>query len=295
MCFLEWREIEIAARGASSRRGDGGRWEVTDLPSEWEERPLEQKERGEGTTRRQEQLEKELEFSRRVAERRKELRGCRPRRAVAEERPFDEAEQGDDEASNLSDTLSVPLTRPPPQLGSSLFSDVATPRCPPSSSFHQRFPFPLAPLAPSTGSLSSSAHSAHSGFFTATSDPLPAFPSSSLASSSSSLVLTQSAAAVDPFHLPSLLQLVGLNIRMSLLPTVNEVEMDVGDEKEGSRRGSRGRSWIGTAAVLSVVFLAGALVGVSVVSVSEGLGGRLGAGWWRAGLGFSLSGGRLVR
>lgn len=296
LSFLEWREVEIAAR-RSSNRGRAERWDVSDLPSEWSEGSLKREEARQGSLKsREEQLEKELEFSRRVAERRRELRPARGRPRFERE----EAEQGDDEASKLSDTLSVPLARPPPQLGSSLFTDASTPRCPPSNStLQQRFPFPLAPFAPSTtgDSLSSSMHSAHSASYTATSDPLPAFPSPSIASSasaSSSLILTQSATTLDPFHLPSLLHLVGLNIRMSLMPHSSDQSTsatEVGEEKQRSSS-SEGRSWIGTAALLGVVFLAGALAGVGVVS---GVDGKLSPGWWRAGLGLGLGGVRLLK
>ena len=66
----------------------------------------------------------------------------------------------------------------------------------------------------------------------------------------------------DPFHFPTLLHLVGLNLRLALLPA------PVLSTKQ--RRG-----WIGTAALFGVLFLAGVACGSGRV----GLGvGRLG-GW----------------
>lgn len=84
------------------------------------------------------------------------------------------------------------------------------------------------------------------------------------------------------------------------MPTVVELSdraMGVDAEKDSAcRRAAGARSWFGTVAILGVVFLAGALVGVGVAGGADGAGVRFGggAGWWKAGLGLGF-GGRLAK
>lgn len=223
--FLEWREVEVAARG-------GTLLEIDQLPSEWGEKAVEEGEK---------KAQLQLDFSKRVAERRAVLEAKRVEEAGSQEA---RSEGGDDDGhlhlststSSLSDLL----------LRRSSLADPTTPRC------SQR-----------PSSLPSSQSSAQSnpdemdiaGSYFPSPPPYPTSHPSLLES--------------DPFHLPSLLTLVGVNFRLALLPP------PATGQAEKQRRGVAG--WVGTAALLSAVFLAGMVCG----------GGRVGGVWrevWRGGV-----------
>ncbi|GAA5908666.1 hypothetical protein JCM5296_006005 [Sporobolomyces johnsonii] len=319
--FLEWREVEVAARGCEVK-------EVEELPEKWKERRFEGIERedelegGTGGGRRA------LDFSKRVAERRKAFRA---KEAVAGPSPatVDQVDDGDvldetddDEADAQSGGGATAWRR-------SSFADPTTPKCaqrslPVFSSTSTSTsssaspspedalqaddesnpgyfpPYPLASLAPSSISPppSSLAPSVDLSNSTTLSEP-----SSSLATSL--LVLR----GTDPFHLPSLLHLVGLNLRLALFHPASTSSASAAASAEGSRAGccrppredtvtfrreagrlkrTDGRpgeekekgarssaSWWRKAAIVGFVFAAGVIVGVQV---SEAIGGGRGAG-----------------
>ena len=206
--FLEWREIQVSARGGRFRSLDN--WpEVGEF-----ERIVEEGEQA---------AQLGLDFSRRVAERREELAGAtRGTDAGSRVEQFAfEFDRNLNHARHNSDSHSIRSDSPDRDDLARTYraaqTDPTTPRC------SQRSP-PLFPL-PSSGPSSSSSY-------------FPLTPPVLLAPTA------------DPFHLPSLLHLVGLNLRLALLPP----PVLANDEKV---RGS----WIGTAAIFSMLFLAGVAVG----------------------------------
>lgn len=80
----------------------------------------------------------------------------------------------------------------------------------------------------------------------------------------------------DPFHLPSLLHLVGLNLRLSLLPPP---VLAAGAKARGAG------AWLGTAVLFSAIFLAG-------VACGSGRAGGLCKEVWKSGVVFRAFGGR---
>ncbi|KAM0752396.1 hypothetical protein T439DRAFT_207158 [Meredithblackwellia eburnea MCA 4105] len=256
--FLEWREIEIAARGQTS-------YSIENLPVEWDDRAIDEGEH-------RDQLR--LDFSKRVAERRRELlagksgsgdmedldrtfvlpplpaatdgglRDFSPSSASEErhlrsESPFEDAVEP---RSFISDPMTPKCSQRPLPLSSSSLSSRSASR---DNSHHQQ----QRQQQPHHQQLSSS----HISLFSSS----PSFPESSFGIDS----LLSSSLLDDPFHLPSLLHLVGLNLRLSLLPS--PVLAATGPWK------TKGVvSWLGTAAMVSVLFLAGYVCGTGQAKVA---------------------------
>ncbi|GAA5855900.1 hypothetical protein JCM9279_001165 [Rhodotorula babjevae] len=298
--FLEWREVEVAARVSSGGARDEAAVEV---PEAWGERALDDVEEGGGTGRRM------LDFSRRVAERRRVLAG-RTVGPSAIGGPHDAGEEQDDDgdvlaasddddeheheagrATGAASFATEPMT--PRCAHRPLFSPLTTRTAPaPSDSY---FPAvaattssasPVDPLALSTHSLAPST----STYTSSTSGA----PSSALAASSV-LVLPSS----DPFHLPSLLHLVGLNLRLAVFAptfastaassagssasraassTSSSSSSSAREKREAERARQEGGgmkqgaprpwAWWRTAAAVALVFAAGVAVGTVVASAS---------------------------
>lgn len=251
------------------------------LPAEWGEMVLRVVNHEEGGAR----SERELGFSRRVGERRRELAMA----AAVGRRGFG-ADDGKEE--EMEDTLrQLPEAR-----GSNSVvggNDPTTPRCSHRALPHAFTPFTLAnPLVDASASITSSSSS-----YFAHSDPLPthhdlssSFASSSTGTGSNPAFLTlQHSTALDPFHLPSLLHLVGLNIRLSLLPAA-QVRSGLRVAEEGEKSDSdnvksttsRAGRWVVLGLGLGVVFLAGVVAGVGVGGGAvgwRGIGGLRVARW----------------
>lgn len=181
--FLEWREIDSAAKGVQF-------WRIDELPREWSEAPLDEGEKEQWG----------LDFSKRVAERRKVR-----------------SEQGS----------SIPLGQQFKE--DTFFSSEAMRRS--NTEMGPRATIPLDPFPPTDAPLLPT-HNDHC----------------------TDSVLSQS---IDPFHLPSLLHLVGLNLRLTLLPRQSD-----NGRQDFKAHGSR---WtlIGTAAFVGFVWFTGFFCGKS--------------------------------
>lgn len=214
--FLEWRDVEVAASGA-------GAGESCRVPEEWGEKMLEQEEHG-GSGRRM------LDFSRRVAERRRVLARRALSSATKDEAALsashNEEDDGDVLATSDDERELADEHDADDRAGASSFAtDPMTPRC------TQR-PL-LSPLATRSGGVPARSDS----YFPPLDDPTS--PADALASSTHSLATTASSSSsgntssrstrtslgassllvlpsADPFHLPSLLHLVGLNLRLAV-------------------------------------------------------------------------------
>lgn len=209
--------------------------EINNLPSDWAEKAYQEGEK---------KAQLHLDFSRRVAERRTMLAARRVEEAGSQEA---RSEAGDDDGhlgpststSSLSDLL----------LSRSSLTDPTTPRC-------SHRPFSIPPSSQSSVNSNLEEMDLTGSYFASS-------PPSYVYSTKPELVVGS-----DPFHLPSLLSLVGVNIRLALLPP------PATGQAEKHRRGVAG--WVGTAALLSAVFLAGMVCG----------GGRVSGVWrevWRGG------------
>ncbi|GAA5914663.1 hypothetical protein JCM8208_000404 [Rhodotorula glutinis] len=297
--FLEWREVEVAARASGAGLGAwvGAAMEV---PEAWGERALDEVEEGGGTGRRM------LDFSRRVAERRKVLlrraacsSGASVLRGAQEERDDDgdvlAASDDEDEhkvgrATGAASFATEPMT--PRCTHRPLLSPITTRTAVTATATDSYFPFP-AESASSASPVDPLALSTHSLTPSTSASTSSAAPSSALAASSV-LVLP----SADPFHLPSLLHLVGLNLRLAVFaPSFASTaasssgsaasDSASASSSTGSRRVSEKReaarssekdvvdaapprpwAWWRTAAVVGLVFAAGVAVGTVVASVS---------------------------
>ncbi|KPV75283.1 uncharacterized protein RHOBADRAFT_49653 [Rhodotorula graminis WP1] len=295
--FLEWREVEVAARASSgsSAREDS----VVELPEVWGERVLDDVEEGGGTGRRM------LDFSRRVAERRRVLgrrAACGTRGAVHEDgddgdvlaASDDEGEHVGERDTGAASFATEPMT--PRCAHRPLLSPITTRSAPvPTDSY---FPA-VAASTSSTSPVDPLALSTHSLAPSTTNSTSSGAPSSALAASSV-LVLP----SADPFHLPSLLHLVGLNLRLAVFapsfasasasstgsatslsasssPSAassprrsarsekREAAWAIEKENGGATQGApRPWAWWRTAGVVGLVFAAGVAVGTVVASAS---------------------------
>lgn len=244
--FLDWREIELASRGERI-------WTLDELPVEWREVAVVDEPK---------EAERSLRFSQRVAERRewKLVKEERARSGMKEgqTRFADETEGSDEEereAREVDEELSARAQRM--RRASSTYTDPTTPLC---------RPLPLGTFSSHSASHCSSSPPLdtdcafnYSYFPTVQSSSTPYYVSDKLNAGQGVDKAEPGAAdmihAEDPFHFPSLLHLVGLNLRMSLLPTSRyrlEYTNEVG-------AGSSTLRWVGTVAIFSAVFLAGML------------------------------------
>lgn len=286
--FLEWREVEVAARGveqgvvvesAGGGAGGGG------LESWGEELWEFGGEAGEGVGARRRREERELGFSRRVGERRAEL-GLQMARSRGEG-------EGSYQRQEREDLLHPHQHHP---ASSSLFTDPTTPRCIDRSALSLP-PFSFASLSASTTSSPSLPS------FSNTQTPISPSLASSAFGAAPPANPTSVLAVPDPFHLPSLLHLVGLNIRLALLPishlsssqsstTSPPSESEKAPSSPSSDKNlshhhrPSAAGW--TAAVLSfgVVFLAGVVVGGGLGGGGAAGGGEsagVGVGCWGVG------------
>ncbi|TKA55205.1 hypothetical protein B0A53_02175 [Rhodotorula sp. CCFEE 5036] len=279
--FLEWREVEIAAMANGSSRDFPTAETRADLPSEWGETLLEN-ERGAfqdtGVNAR-----KGLDFSRRVAERRQALRALaapppQSRGVLGSERAQTQTqtEEEDEEAEGAPITAS---TTRESTTSSAYWTDPTTPRC------IQRG---LPSFVGGTAGATDLNRAGGDGYFPATSsasvpwlDSASEFASSSTEEegqqpttaprplSPSSLVYLSPA---DPFHLPSLIHLVGLNLRLAFDPAAalaRSATSPTPADEETAAEGTKSTSvwsWWRTAATVGLVFAAGVAIGAHVIS-----------------------------
>lgn len=219
-------------------------WGVEELPVEWREVAL-------GVEPRE--AERSLRFSQRVAERRE------ARLEREGQTRFAESEDGEDEeGEGMKESTSTSYAMKD-RRASSTYTDPTTPLC---------RPLPLDAYAFSSLSASNCSTSPpHDGFDSSLhysyfpivqSSSVPYF-STNPCSAGVEKVERGVINLDDPFHFPSLLHLVGLNLRMSLLPTTRTEYQGLGlTNVEG---GSNTLRWVGTVAIFSAVFLAGMLSG----------------------------------
>lgn len=177
--LINWREVEVAARGIAPIS-------VQSLPSAWNDRQLE-------TTQKQGQ--QELDFSKRVAQRRSTLT-----------------------RDNMHSLGSGGLNIESPQ-GENLWRQKGEP-----FDYFSLSSQPLDPMTPRCSSHNSSqptsSHSDAVSTYEANSlflHPLPR-PAVGSRDNYSVLVVQHDPSTVDPFHLPSFIHLVGLNLRLAFLP-----------------------------------------------------------------------------
>lgn len=274
--FLEWREVEIAAAANGPSRDFSTAEPRADLPSEWGETLLEDERgafQGSGINAR-----KGLDFSRRVAERRQALQASAapPRRGVSS---LEQSQTQEDEAAGAPITAS---TTRESTISSAYWTDPTTPRC------IQRG---LPALAGGTAGATALDRTGGEGYFPSTSsagvpwlDSASEFASSSMEEtqqpttaprplSPTSLVYLSPA---DPFHLPSLIHLVGLNLRLAFDPpcaparsAASSAPADEEKAVEGTGSSSTSTSiwsWWRTAATVGLVFAAGVAIGAHVIS-----------------------------
>ncbi|GAA5821496.1 hypothetical protein JCM3770_000599 [Rhodotorula araucariae] len=197
--FLEWREVEVAASSSP------GASPASEVPPAWGESPLRDDDRARGGRRA-------LDFSKRVAERRRVLALRRRGPCVP-----DDGDDGDVLAASDDDAEECALDggSGAARASASYATDPMTPRCAASRVLHSPFAARCPPAAAAgdsyfppqpapTDTLASSMHSLASG---------SSGTSGSASSGAASVLVLPSA---DPFHLPSLLHLVGLNLRLAV-------------------------------------------------------------------------------
>ena len=241
--FLDWREVELASRGERI-------WTLDELPLEWREVAMSDGEK---------EKERSLRFSQRVAERRSWRLERTRTEGLANDRcrdlSIDDAEEVEDEAAYAKDRRA-----------SSTYTDPTTPLC---------RPLPLDTFCSHSASRCSSSSLSDnpsdslnfSYFPTVQSTSVPHFASDKYSVSHDGLEQVDRRGKEmvhpdDPFHFPSLLHLVGLNLRMSLLPTSAYSRSEQhGLGFSSVDGGGSTLRWVGTVAICSAVFLAGMLSG----------------------------------
>ncbi|GAA5849616.1 hypothetical protein JCM8547_000512 [Rhodosporidiobolus lusitaniae] len=306
--FLQWREVEVAARGGQGKK-------EVDL-RRWGETEFELSRGGRG----------DVDFSKRVAERRREIEQDAATFSSPAEHEEDDgdvlASDSEDEhpssvdedaahsrsrghaatrsggtARNSFSTSSTSASMDPttprvsyrPLAGFSSFS------APNGSSSSGNFPY-SPPSLPSTQPI-----------FSGSDDPL-ASSTSSLSSTRSgastpttaSSIFLLPATSVDPFHLPSLLHLVGLNLRLAFFApsfgngAPSSASSFAASEKQHVGEGERAKKlhrtsssssagwgmWVGAAAVVGLAFAAGLAIGAS--AAEGGVGGGAESRWAQA-------------
>lgn len=233
--FLGWRELELAARGCEGVP-------VEALPRRWGERAVTGlrgwDERNAGR--------RELDFSRRVAERRVAIQARGHSAPALTSSAFFGCSSVNEGTVHGSDILTRP--RSPRSLSSDSDAsslhhsvDPTTPRCVQSA---------LPPLSSNESSRGSRSADEEAEALREKAASYFALPRDLERQGSAGRVAV-AGAGVDPFHLPSLLQLVGLNLRLALLPG------SAGEGELGSRAKSRGGQvgWLGRGVVLIGVFI----------------------------------------
>ncbi|GAA6022587.1 hypothetical protein JCM10207_003915 [Rhodosporidiobolus poonsookiae] len=299
--FLEWREVEVAARAGEAAK-------VTERQLEqWGEEVV--SPGGGGAARAN------VDFSRRVAERRAAIRArdastaetvhALHRHSVDDDGDVLDDDSDDDEragaslrydrggtarnsfsafsygtaSSSMDPTTPRVSYRPLPFAGASSSGYFPAPPAPSSTTTSSA---PLSDSIPSLGSSSGKESDASGG-------------ASDLGASS---ILVLPAAATDPFHLPSLLHLVGLNLRLAVFsPALASASASTTTSPAPSVAGCSGEKeprprkegktgwggWVRAAAVVGLAFAVGVAAGVTVVaSVGDQPGGGLGADRWLA-------------
>ncbi|GAA5982180.1 hypothetical protein JCM10908_004770 [Rhodotorula pacifica] len=286
LVFLEWREVEIAAAAAGascSGGGSSGRASSserrTELPAEWEETLLEREtEDGhscEASAGRANTLRKGLAFSRRVAERRIALA------AAGSKLPSISVDNSPSAAT--AEEVGAPITSSTTRdsvatSSSAYWTDPTTPRCvqrglPSDSSgsggsdrlsgAEGYFPPSAAvagvPWLSSSETDDTAAVGSSQRVAAATASAGAATPAGPLYSSSALVYLSPA----DPFHLPSLLHLVGLNLRLAFNPAAAFVRPA---SSSTSMDAEKPWSWWRAAATVGLVFAAGVAIGAQVIS-----------------------------
>lgn len=221
IAFLDWREVELAARG-------GAVWDAEKLMREGRDAPVNEGER-------RDQIG--LDFSRRVGERREVLK-----KPVSHIRDNDVAFFLDSSPASPPQSFSRAAD-------SSFASEPATPKC------SQRY-------LPSNSSNSSSADSLLSPIRQDMDLASSYFGTSALAEAGDAARGSDNLRVIDPFHLPSLMSLVGLNLRLHLLPPPITAGVGVNEKSGGGTR-----SWMGTAMLFSALFVAGFVCGSQRVGI----------------------------
>jgi hypothetical protein len=224
IAFLHWREIEVAARG-------GRVLDVSVLPAEWNEKGLDGVEV---------KSRSQLDFSRRVAERRFVLAATGRQNLFTFEDQLSNENAAEDNQQTTSidedyDDSNTAATFSESLLHQSSFTDPATPR-PTYRSMSSSTPSSVS----SAGQHSAQASRSSSYHFSVPPAPPPIYCHA-----------TQDCPSVhgsDPFYLPSIFHLVGLNLRMSLLLPSDKPHRGI-------------RAWMGTAALVGFVFITGMICG----------------------------------
>ena len=234
--FLGWRELELAARGCEGAA-------VGALPREWGEGPVagargwDEKNAG----------RRELDFSKRVAE----------RRASFQLRAYPTADFSASAlfgSSSLNEGTvhgSVSFGRPRSPRSPSFDSDASslrrsvdptTPRCAQAA---------LPALSPDESSRGSRRADEEAGVWLVQADSYFG-RSHDLERQGSGATARVGVQGVDPFHLPSLLHLVGLNLRLALLPGGPCLAGEVAAKGEAP---GGGVGWLGRGVVVVGVFI----------------------------------------
>lgn len=310
--FAEWREVEIAASGGEGCLEEGLKARL----EEWGEVEVDLAAVEGGMGRR------EVDFSRRVAERRKALYPVRASLAIEDDSDdvlaSSSDEDDDNDPSSDSDEdgkvgLRARRGRGSLRRGEEQYTDHSTARNSFSSISNSMDPttprLSCRPLLQGLSSLSLTNSGAHPpldpeiGYFPP-SPPTVASPSSSppssgrstpTASLTASSIFLLPSSSTDPFHLPSLLHLVGLNLRLALFapavavvsasppsttrktasessPSLYSRSRSRHEHRESTKAGWGG--WVRAAAVLGLVFAAGVAVGQVADGGSGGTEGR---------------------
>ncbi|SCZ93784.1 BZ3500_MvSof-1268-A1-R1_Chr6-3g08882 [Microbotryum saponariae] len=289
LAFLDWRDIEIAAVGdtkAVSPVSDDGVGQdagsTLDTPSS---------ETGAPPSRQDIKARRDsLEFSRRVAERRMHLTSTAKRGVTGTRLSPIWADLGVSSgvfaacgtSSNEDVTPCDPMSGSVSSLGSS--SEGAAQALASTSVLEPDTPKCVSRSLPTfTSPTVGTLDPGHTASPQAAPSGHPANPARARASNGSSktnaYVSDQLPSPFDPFHLPALLHLVGLNLRLSLIPwPMQAAQLSSEDvEKQSSsparHHHSHGypssaslgvRSWMSTAVIVGAVFLAGFFCGIGV-------------------------------
>ncbi|SCV67485.1 BQ2448_5096 [Microbotryum intermedium] len=290
LAFLDWREIEIAAVGetkAASPASDEGACDGANLNHEALNNDTDSLPTRQDVKARRDSLD----FSRRVAERRLLLKTV-GKGALTATRPspswvdlgvttellgalrrstHEEATRRDpmtDSVSSLGSSNEGPSKAP----ASSSILEPDTPKC-----VSRSLPDSISPTGRSHSNTLElgTASSQRDPTFVAPTSPARAM-SAAGASRTNAFVSDQLPSPFDPFHLPSLLHLVGLNLRLSLMPwpmQASQLPSEDVEKHSSSARHSHGypssasvgvRSWMSTAVIVGAVFLAGFFCGMGV-------------------------------
>lgn len=259
--FLEWRDIEIAAHGGPLLDS------LVTIPATWGEQLLEDGDEGVRPRSGRSGKRLRLDFSKQAAERRRILQASSrdalrdPREVLTYNGGF-RPETGEPEDTTEGAPITATTTRES-TLTASYWTDPTTPRC-----MQRALPRPTLSGSPSISESYFPANGAPWATSPSRADDQPAAVAHPRPGSPTPKIAAQllHLSSADPFHLPSLIRLVGLNLRLvfgsaSVLPVTSAVHT-----KDEASAATTNVTWWRTLATVGLVFATGMALGARVLA-----------------------------